>query len=69
MCPHACRATEALQELARQLAETIERDSAALVDDVCMLALGRPREAVDAPCAGMSPTCSDEVGGAQNPKP
>ena len=59
----ACRVTGALQELARQLAETIERDSKALVDDMCMYALGRERPVRDPPCARMSPTCSDEVRG------
>lgn len=56
------RLQEVLKELALHLAETIERDSKAVVDQVCQYHLGAPRsEQVETPSKEFSASCSDEV--------
>ena len=53
-----------LRQLARHLAETIERDSRALVQEVCVHILGAQRTGSDqeeAPARQLSSSCSDEV--------
>lgn len=57
------RLKEKLRELALHLAETIERDSRALVEQVCQYHLGAPRtELPEAPTQELSASCSEEVG-------
>lgn len=59
-----------LRQLARHLAETIERDSRALVQEVCVHMLGAPRsssEEEEAPARQLSSSCSDEVRGPCGP--
>jgi hypothetical protein len=60
----ACSTESALRQLARHLAETIERDSRALVQEVCVHMLGAqrvPGEPEEAPARQLSSSCSDEV--------
>ena len=59
-----CRVEGTLRILARHMAETVERDSRALVRDVCVHMLGAAGGSADdedAPARQMSSSCSDEV--------
>lgn len=56
------RLKEKLKELATHLAETIERDSRTLVEQVCQYHLGAARtELPEAPVQELSASCSEEV--------